>query len=347
MRGTDYRPTRRNVVPITSDREIVEMPEVEPGADLNRRAHDRASVERLALRYRTWDKWGPGDDIGAAHRVTPQRVATAARLVTQGKVFSLALPLDRNGPMRGGGPRVNPQHVMLRTPGDPIPGVADLQRAADDAVYMPLQSSTQWDAFCHIFYDGTTYGGHGFDSVTTLDGASANSITNLGERALGRGVLLDMARHRRTDHLEPGEAIQAEDLRDCAERQGVDVGEGDFVVIRTGHLEARRADWGDYAGGPAPGLGVSAAEFLCEREVTAVASDTWGLEAIPFETPDLMSPLHIILLVNAGIHIGEMWDVEALAEDCDNDRRYDFFLVAQPLMVTGATGTPLNPLAMK
>ncbi len=319
--------------------------------DLFRRDHNRTSVEKMALRYRAWDNWGPDDQLGAGNRVTPDRIAAAAQSVRRGAVFSLALPLDRLGPMRGGGPRVNPQHIMLRTPHDQIPGREDnaLQRAADDAVYMPLQCSTQWDAFCHIFYDGVTYGGRGFESITTLDGAAQNSITNLGNRGLGRGVLLDMARHRGKDYLAPGEAIQSEDLRDCAERQHVDVREGDFLVIRTGHLEQRRAagDWGDYAGGPAPGLGVSAAEFLCERGVTAVASDTWGLEAMPFETPDLMSPLHIILLVNAGIYIGEMWDVAALAEDCAADSIYEFFLVAQPLMVTGATGSPLNPLAIK
>ncbi|MCB8913954.1 cyclase family protein [Rhodococcus rhodochrous] len=318
---------------------------------LFRRAHDRASVEKLALRYRTWDRWGIGDQLGAGNRITPERIAAAARNVRRGAVFSLALALDRTGPMRGGGPRVNPQHVMLRTPHDPIPGRDDngLQRAADDAVYMPLQCSTQWDAFCHIFYDGVTYGGRGFDSVTTLDGAGYNSITTLGDRGLGRGVLLDMARHRGKDYLVPGEAIQAEDLAACAERQQVDVREGDIVLVRTGHLEYRRqaGNWGDYAGGPAPGLGVGAAEFLCERGVAAVASDTWGLEAMPFETPDLMSPLHIVLLVNAGIYIGEMWDVAELAADCAADGVYEFFLVAQPLMVTGSTGSPLNPLAIK
>jgi kynurenine formamidase len=342
-----YRPTRRNIVPVLWEAAVVQAGSLE----LHRRVHDRSSVDELALRYRTWDQWGDGDELGAGNRATPERIAAAAQSVRRGAVFSMALPLDRLGPMRGGGPRVNPQHVMLRTPHDPIPGLGDdsPQRAADDAVYMPLQSSTQWDAFCHIFYEGVTYGGRGYDSITTLDGASKNSITNLGERALGRGVLLDMARHREKDYLVPGEAIQAEDLQACADRQGVEVREGDFLVVRTGHLEQRRAagDWGDYAGGSAPGLGVSAAEFLCERGVAAVASDTWGLEAMPFETPDLMSPLHIILLVNAGIYIGEMWDVGDLAADCAADSVYEFFLVAQPLMVTGSTGSPLNPLAIK
>ncbi|MDV6212755.1 cyclase family protein [Rhodococcus erythropolis] len=318
---------------------------------LNRRSYDRADIDRIARSYRTWGNWGPDDELGAANHVTPARIAAAAQSVRHGRVFSLALTLDRHGPMVGGGPRVNPQHVMLRTPHNPIPGLDDdgLQRASDDAVYMPLQCSTQWDAFCHIYYDGQTYNGRGYDSISTLDGATHNSITNLRDRAVGRGVLLDVARHFGKDTLAPGESIQHEDLEACATAQGVEVGEGDFVLVRTGFMESRRATgaWGDYAGGHAPGLGVSTSKFFCERHVVGVSTDTWGIEAIPFETADLMSPLHIILLVNAGIYIGEMWDLEALAADCAKDSVYDFFLSAPPLMISGATGTPLNPLAIK
>jgi kynurenine formamidase len=316
---------------------------------LNRRRHTRGSVDALAARYRTWGNWGPDDELGAGHHVTPERVSAAARCIRRGAVFSLALPLDRHGPMHGGGPRVNPQHVMLRTPHSPIPGLDDggLQRAADDAVYMPLQCSTQWDALCHVFYDGQSYNGRGYDSVSTLDGAAHNSITNLGTRAVGRGVLLDLARYFGTDALAPGQAIQTEDLEACAEHQGVAVRPGDFVLVRTGHLERRRGKWDDYAGGPAPGLGVGTCAFLCERDVVAVATDTWGVEVIPFETDDLMSPLHVILLINAGVYLGEMWDMEALAADCAEDGIYEFFLSAPPLMITGATGSPLNPIAVK
>ncbi|WP_197410580.1 cyclase family protein [Arthrobacter sp. EPSL27] len=303
------------------------------------------------MKYRTWGRWGAQDELGAANYITPERIAAAAQGVSRGAVFSLSLPLDRSGPMRGGGPRVNPQHVMLRLPHEQIASLADqgLQTASDDAVYMPLQCSTQWDAFCHIFYEGQTYNGRTADSVTVTDGALHNSITNLGERGLGRGVLLDIARHLGLPALKPGDTIQEEDLEGCAEAQGVEIREGDIVLVRTGHLQQRRkeGDWGDYAGGPAPGLGVSSADFLCGRRVAGVATDTWGAEAIPFETPDLMSPLHVILLVNAGVYIGEMWDLEELAADCATDGVYEFFLVAQPLMVTGATGSPLNPLAIK
>jgi kynurenine formamidase len=345
--------TRRRVtagVPIadtTGGRQMTSDPDTDER--LNRRAYRRADIDDLAGRLRSWGRWGPDDQLGAGHHATAERVALAARCIRRGTVFSLARPLDRHGPMQGGGPRVNPQHVMLRTPHDPIPGLGDsgLQRASDDAVYMPLQCSTQWDALCHVYYNGQAYNGRGYDSVSTLDGAEHNSITNLNTHAVGRGVLLDIARHLGKDALEPGAAIQAEDLAACAEREGMTVGPGDFVLVRTGHLQRRRGDWGDYAGGPAPGLGVGTAAFLCEREVVAVATDTWGVEVIPYECPDLMSPLHILLLINAGVYLGEMWDMEALAADCAADGVYEFFLSAPPLMITGATGSPLNPIAIK
>jgi kynurenine formamidase len=319
-------------------------------ARLEPRAYDREQVEQVALRHRTWGRWGADDELGAANHVTPATVARAASLVRRGAVFSLGLPMDRTGPQTGVNGRVNPQHLMLKHGGDLLtspPAVGEL-RATDDAIYMPLQSSTQWDALCHIFYGGETYNGRGPASVDS-QGARFNSVTNLKDRAVGRGVLLDVPRWLGRPWLDPGEAIQAEHLEACAQAQGVEVGEGDFVLVRTGQIAACRAagGWGDYSGGPAPGLGLSAAEFLCPRGVTAVALDTWGIEAIPYESAEVRAPLHVVLLVNAGVWIGEMWDLEELAADCAEDGVHEFQLVAQPLTITGAVGSPLNPLAIK
>lgn len=305
----------------------------------------------IAERCRSWERWGAEDELGAANTVTAERIAIAARLVDSGKAFSLAIPLDRNGPQHAHTMRCNPQHVMLRSGIDVIanaPAGSLSMASTDDAVYMPLQAGTQWDALCHVFFDGHTYNGRGPETVSS-NGASHASITNIKDRALGRGVLLDLPRHQGRAHLDPGEAIQADDLEACASGQGVEIGSGDFVIVRTGHMERCRAggSWADYAGGPAPGLGVSAAEFLCQRDVAAVATDTWGAEVLPFETADLRFPVHIILLVNAGIYIGEMWDLSALAEDCACDGRYAFFLCAAPITVSGSVGSPINPIAVK
>lgn len=309
------------------------------------------TVRELAARYNTWGKWGPEDQLGALNYVTPERIRTAAGLVRKGRVFSLALPLDDAGPQTGSFGRYNPLHHMIWDGGDIAAGAQDHLaeiRYTDDAAYIILQSSTQWDALAHIFHDGKMYNGLGTELVTSR-GAAKNGITNAKDRMVGRGVLLDVARWRGRSWLEPGEAIQDADLEACAQAQGVEVGEGDFVLVRTGQIAQRRhlGSWGDYSGGPAPGLGVSTANFFCPRHVAGVVTDTWGTEVLPNETSDVFQPLHIILIVNAGILLGEIWDLEELAEDCAEDGVYEFQLVAPPLTITGAVGSPVNPQAIK
>ncbi|MDT9592169.1 cyclase family protein [Nocardioides zeae] len=307
-------------------------------------------VHALALELRTWGDWGPDDEIGAAHWTTPETVRHAATLVRRGVAFPLALPLDRTGPQTGRTARVNPQHVMLRHGGDLLAdGEAGLRgmRSTDDAVYLPLQAGTQWDAFCHIFYDGQTYNGRGPETVTSA-GASVNSITRMADRSAGRGVLVDLPRLVGREHLEPGEAVQDSDLERWSAQHGVEIGAGDTVLLRTGHLARRRAEgWGDYVAGPAPGLGLSGAAWLARRRVSAVAADTWGMEVLPSECPDISHPVHVVLMVNAGVRIGEIWDLDDLAADCAEDGVPEFLLVAPPLPITGAVGSPLNPLAIK
>lgn len=316
--------------------------------DLNRRTHSRQVVEEMAARFRTWAEWGAEDERGAINRISDSHRVAAAGLVRRGRAFALSIPLDRDGPMSGRSPRINPQLVMLRTPNDPFRDDGGLQRVADDAMYLPLQAATQWDAFSHFFYDGVTYNNRGLNSVNTFGGATANSITAVADGVIGRGVLLDIARFRKMDTLPPGYAIQADDLEACADFQGVQVRDGDIVLVRTGHLAASRsAGWAGFAGGDSPGLGLSAADFLCRREVAAVAADTWGVEVIPYETSEIIAPLHVVLLVNAGVLIGEMWDLEALSADCASDGTYEFLLDATPLPISGAVGSPLNPIALK
>jgi kynurenine formamidase len=308
----------------------------------------------MAEKYRTWGRWGYDNGRGATNYVTPDKVRAAAALIRTGRVFALGAPLDNTGPNRGrpGSARVNPQHVMYKHGGDML---ADWENAScgmqstDDGIYMPLQAGTQWDAFCHVFFDGVTYNGHGPQSVTSA-GANRNSITEVATTTTTRGVLLDFPRFYGIDWLEPEQAVQDVDIAACAEHQGVEIGEGDIVLVRTGHMSRRRGEeyWGDYAAGPAPGLGLSACDYLLPRRIAGIASDTWGLEAVPAESlPEVKFGVHVVLLVNAGVLIGEIWDLDELAADCAADGRYEFFLSAPPLNLTGAVGSPLNPIAIK
>jgi len=213
---------------------------------------------------------------------------------------------------------------------------------------MPLQCGTQWDALAHVFYDGMMYGGRDIRLVTSR-GAKANSIDKICDGVVGRGVLLDLPRYRNVDHLENGTPILPEELDACAESVGVAVESGDIVLIRTGMMNRclRERSWKGYCGGPAPGLSIHCARWLYEREIAAVATDTWGLEVIPNETKDCFQPLPMIALRNTGVLFGEIFQLDDLANDCREDGNYAFLFTAPPLPITGAVGSPINPLAIK
>jgi kynurenine formamidase len=160
-------------------------------------------------------------------------------------------------------------------------------------------------------------------------------------------VLLDVARRHGVESLEPGHAIGPDDIEGCLTAQSVTVEPGDILLFRTGYLARCRArGWADYHT-DMPGLGRSCLEWLHERQVAAVATDTASLEVRPFDDPDTGVPFHAVAIVYMGLLLGEIFDFEALAEDCAADGRYAFLFVAPPLPVTTGVGSPANPYAIK
>jgi kynurenine formamidase len=312
---------------------------------------DIETVRALAKKHRNWGRWGKEDELGTLNFITPEKIVEAARLVRRGKVFSLAIPFDSSGPQTGFAGRVNPIHYMLQDGGDIASGAQDWVpglRWCDDAVTMPLQCATQWDALAHIYFDGKMYNDRGPELVSS-SGARANSIDRLKSKVVSRGVLLDIPRYRGKPWLEAGEAIYPSDLDGAAQRAKVSVGRGDIVLVRTGQIAQVRAEgrWGQYAGGPAPGLSLKVADWLAAHEVAGYATDTWGTEVIPNETADVFQPLHCVAIVNMGMLVGEIFDLEELAADCAADGVHEFLFVAPPLPISGAVGSPVNPQAIK
>ena len=305
----------------------------------------------MAERCSNWGRWGPDDEIGTLNFVGPEQITRAASLVQRGKSFSLGLPFDRNGPQRGlWGNRFNPIHTMLATGTDAISGVQDAGglRYADDMISLPNQCGTQWDGLGHIFYGEKMWNGYDARLVDST-GAHRNGIQNVKDRMVGRGVLLDVARHHGQDFLADGTAITCADLDETAKAQDVEIAQGDFVIVRTGQMGQRLRDgeWGGYAGGDAPGLAFETAEWIFKREIAAICTDTWGCEVRPNETTVASQPWHWVVIPKIGISMGEIFYLEDLAADCAEDRRYDFLFVAPPLPITRAVGSPINPMAIK
>ncbi len=48
-----------------------------------------------------------------------------------------------------------------------------------------------------------------------------------------------------------------------------------------------------------------------------------------------------------GLTMGEMFYLKELAADCAEDGVYEFMFCGPPLVITGGTGSPINPMAIK
>jgi len=315
------------------------------------RTNPEAAIEKAAALCSNTGRWGADDVLGTLNFLDDATRLRAAAEIRRGTAFSLSQSFDMDGPQKGWRRRTNPVHTMLDTGTDAEHGVQGFPHGiggADDVIAMPLQASTQWDGLGHIFDHGTAYNGRRAGDVVTSLGDGVTGIETAAGIIAGRGVLLDVGQVIGGGELPDGFAITAAHLDATAAAHGVTIGRGDILCVRTGQLaRARRDGWGDYAGGPAPGLSFTTAEWLHRSEIAAIATDTWGFEVRPNEFDEAFQPLHQVCIPNMGLFLGEMWDLDALAADCLADGRYTFFLTAAPLPVTGAVGAPVNPLAVK
>lgn len=321
-------------------------------ADLDR--HDPESeIATRAEAYRNWGRWGEDDVLGTLNFIDAAKRVEAAGLVRDGISLSLSQSFDTDGPQKGWRRRTNPVHTMTDTGVDAERGNQGFPHGiggADDVIAMPLQCSTQWDGLGHIFDHGFAWNGRRAGDVVTSEGDLVTGIEHAASVVVSRGVLLDLGRHLAPEsgELADGYAISAAELDACAAAEGVSIGRGDIVLVRTGRLaRARREGWGEYAGGPSAGLSLTTAGWLHRTEIAAIATDTWGFEVRPNEF-DVASfqPLHQVVIPNIGLTIGEMWDLDALAASCAERARWDFLLSAPPLPITGAVGSPINPVAI-
>jgi kynurenine formamidase len=312
---------------------------------------NKKAIYEAADKLSNWGRWGADDEIGTLNHVKPEDIVAAARLVRTGKVFSLGIPLDQNGPQTGNIGRWNPIHTMLATGTDAISGAQDTWikcRYADDSINMPVQCATHFDALGHVFLDDKMYNGHSAALVDSR-GLQKNDIAAARDRMIGRGVLLDVPRHKGQEWLADGYGISNDELNAVADAQGVEIRRGDFVLVRTGQMEQRRqaGSWGSYAGGDAPGVKFENCYWCQEKEIAAICTDTWGVEVRPNETDEAFQPWHWVVIPAMGLTMGEIFDLGDLATDCAADGVYEFMFCAPPLVITGGTGSPLNPYAVK
>jgi kynurenine formamidase len=298
--------------------------------------------------HSAWWLFGKDDQLGLFNLQTPERIAAAAQLVKRGAMFPLNWEMELPNPALYG--RGSVRQTIIRNP-----------VGHDDVLdnFWP-QASSQWDSLVHVGHPD-----HGFyNGVTTADVTGAQGtrcgIEHWARRGIaGRGVLLDMARwfagQGRPLDCHTSTRITPADLEACRVEQGVEVQTGDVLLIRTGWtswylkqdlLTRRELANRDTLRAPGLAAGEGMARYLWDLHIVAACSDCPALEAWP-PTPETGGFLHHYLIGLFGMAIGELWDLERLADDCADDGRWEFFFTSAPLNKLGGVGSPPNAIAFK
>jgi len=288
---------------------------------------DEPQVEALT----NWGRWGPEDEQGSLNLITPDLIKVAAGLIKIGKSYSLSAPLETDGPQLPPRPKI--LKVMLHH-------VEPTGRGGSgDALMMHSHSGTHIDALCHFWYGDQLYNGYNAQKNITSMGASRNAIDK-APFLIGRVVLLDIAAWKGVEYLQAGEPISAADLDACAAAQGIALRPGDLLLLRTGWMRLFYEDRALFDSGE-PGIDVSTLPWLKAHDIVAVGVDNHAVEVLA-QIPPKDLPVHRVAIRDLGIYLLENLDLEALAAD----GAYESFLVVAPLRLTGAAGSPVNPIAI-
>ncbi len=291
----------------------------------------RALVDRCSNRGR----WGPDDDLGTANLISNEKRVQAAALVKTGQVVPMGRVLDWETSPTNPTP---PQHRMLDVAEVPPLGCLDALDIAPHGLAI-----THFDALGHTYLDGRMYNERAASEWVTASGLAFASIRALEAGVFTRGVLLDVARARGVDWLDPAEGISVADLQ-AAERLGaVSVASGDAVVVRSGSAARARA-LGSESWPQRAGLLADCIPWLFERDVAVYSGDC--TEQLPSPYPGLPLPLHQIGMVAMGLVMLDNTEVEELAVVAASTGRYEFLLTAAPIRADGLTGASVNPLAV-
>jgi kynurenine formamidase len=299
--------------------------------------------DRLFDEISNWGKWGPEDQKGTLNYLTPSIAARAAGLIRTGRSVSMARPIDTVASADNPGPAI---HLMMRSYDILQENEKDVQFVAD---YLGCGchgwAHSHFDALCHVAYRGKLYNDRPI-SLVNSQGARAMDITQYSHGIVGRGVLLDIPRLRKVKWLEPGEAVTADELEAAEKAEGVKLGEGDIFVFRVGHYK-RRVELGpwDVDGEGRAGLDPAAMKLLHRRKIAAFFPDGDG-EVMPSPVENISNPVHALQITSMGLACADSLQLEELAEECERERRWEFFAAVSTLRLRGGTGSLVNPLAI-
>ncbi|PCI79759.1 MAG: cyclase [SAR86 cluster bacterium] len=299
-----------------------------------------ADFHRAMDELSNWGRWGDEDELGAANLITAEKRKEAASLITEGIVVSLAHDVNQE-------PAVDASAVLIREVLRVSPTGASDRYEYSGSYHGTIHSHL--DALdCHIMYEGSGYNGVTYQEVEAAGGCPRGDINAHKDGIVTRGILFDatLLPGRATENgwLEPGTAINYDDLLALEEIQGVRVEPGDVILLYTGRWKRRAAlgAWPTSEG--VAGYHADVAYFLKERGVAMIGHDMWN-DVAPSGIENVFLPLHSLALVSLGVSIFDNLDFGRVAEVAKDLGRYSFMFTAAPLRIEMGMGSPVNPLA--
>jgi kynurenine formamidase len=294
-------------------------------------------------------RFGADDEIGALNQVTPESVTRAFGLVKKGVIYDLSFVLEQDMP-------VPTFHGVF---------FANTQYSLENgAEWHHLQIDRMTNGFSaqNLRLAISDHSGTHIDQLNHVgeqqsDGAfliynglrNKDVIDTFGTKRLGiekmppmiaRGILIDVATHNGVDMLEPGYAIQPQELDAVLAAQGTTVESGDVVLVHTGWGRNWRNSKKMLSG--EPGLGKACAQWAIDHGIICWGLDQFATDPLPYETPGEALPMHIAMLTKAGIRLMENVNMEEIVQK----KVYEFLVIAAPLKIQGGTGSPLRLLAL-
>jgi kynurenine formamidase len=287
-------------------------------------------------------KWGPDDEIGSANYVSPEQVLMAVKLVKKGQVHPLGIVVDP------GMPAFPPRSMSLVIvqPGQHN-GRQLHQEFGWDVVYNDDQASLwfgigpQLDGLGHMGEAGEYYNCNA--AVDFIDIAGLKKLgTEKVPPLVGRGVLLDMAKHFGVEVMSAGQSISSTDIKAAAKAQGVQIRQGDVVLFHTGWTDGMLVAHPQAWAAGEPGLSNEAAAYIASLEPMAVGADTWGVDVVPPIEGDKIFYGHVEFLKKKGIYILETMNTGRLA----SESVHEFMFVLGQARIKGTVQMIINPVAM-
>ncbi|KAK5107408.1 hypothetical protein LTR62_001312 [Meristemomyces frigidus] len=309
-------------------------------------------VDKNGPHHNAWGLYGKDDQLGTLNRLTPNIVLSASRNEIQtGVRIGLDWALDAQGDVPFFGRQAFHQELYQKPP----------RIVNDDVWTFNTQSSSQWDGLRHFGYqkEAVFYNGVTMDEIHGRNGKEKSCVNGIGawskQGIVGRGILLDYhawrVKHGKEYNAFETKGISVEDLKAVAKEQGTEIKFGDVLLVRSGYMDAysklSRSEIEQLrTKQPLTFTGVEQSEAMIQflwEHFSAAGGDHPSFEAWPTQKE---YALHEIMLGGWGMPIGELFDLEALAEHCEEVKRWSFFLTSEPCNVPGGVASPPNALAI-